>query len=65
MFREKETLKKIKFKLEYMLLMRSCGRTEEEANALQDIFDLLGDKSLPMEMEWGDVKKFESIHGKG
>ncbi len=49
---EKETVEKIKFKLEYMLLMRSCGRTEEAENALQDILDLLDDKSISMEIEW-------------
>ena len=47
---EKETVEKIKFKLEYMLLMRSCGRTEEAENALQDILDLLDDKSISMEL---------------
>ncbi len=46
---EKETAKKIKFKLEYMLLMCSSGRTEDGENALQDILDILN----------------ESIHGKG
>jgi len=49
---EKETVEKIKFKLEYMLLMRSSGRTEEAENALQDILDLLNDKSISMEIEW-------------
>jgi hypothetical protein len=48
---EKETAKKIKFKLEYMLLMRSCGRIEEAENALQYILDILDDKSISMEME--------------
>ena len=47
---EKETVQKIKFKLEYMLLMRSSGRTEEAENALQDIFDILDDKYISMEI---------------
>ena len=47
---EKETVKKIKFKLEYMLLMRSCGRTEEAENALQDILEILDEKAISMEI---------------
>jgi hypothetical protein len=38
---EKESAKKIKFKLEYMLLMSSVGRIEEAEKALQDMLNIL------------------------
>ena len=40
---EKETAKKIKFKLELMLLMSSVGRIEEGQKALKDILNILNE----------------------
>ena len=40
---EKETAKKIKFKLEFMLLMSSVGRIEEAEKALQDMLNILNE----------------------
>ena len=40
---EKETAKKIKFKLEYMLLTSSVGRIEEAEKALQDVLNILNE----------------------
>lgn len=38
---EQSPAKRVKFKLEFALLMLSVGRTEEAQRAMQEVFDLL------------------------